>query len=244
VLLSVEQGKTKLHALEKLLGDCERAVRVRRHFFGRQAARLGGPDAGAALDGVPYAGYDYGAVVGRNCEAVVGYIPIPVGVVGPLVIDGTSTMLPMATTEGCLVASTNRGCKAISSAGGAATVLTRDGMTRAPVIKLPSCGRAAQLCAWCEVPANVDALAAAFSSTTRFGKLQAVHGRIAGNLVRAHCVEIGSAAAHLERPPPHTALTHPSSPPARPDPTTPCTPAHTSCRFIYDSSAQRAMRWA
>ena len=183
VLLSVEQGKTKLHALEKLLGDCERAVRVRRHFFGRQAARLGGPDAGAALDGVPYAGYDYGAVVGRNCEAVVGYIPIPVGVVGPLVIDGTSTMLPMATTEGCLVASTNRGCKAISSAGGAATVLTRDGMTRAPVLAMPTCGRAAALAAWVEVPANAALIAAAFASTTRFGKVRSVHGRVAAHYV-------------------------------------------------------------
>ena len=183
LVLAVERGQTKLHTLEKNLGDCERAVRVRRHFFARQMAKLGGAADPAAFDGVPYAGYDYGSVLGRNCEAVVGYVPIPVGVVGPLVIDGASAFVPMATTEGCLVASTNRGCKAISSAGGATTVVTRDGMTRAPVLAMPSCARAAALAQWCEVPSNAARIAAAFASTTRFGKLLSVKGRVAAHYV-------------------------------------------------------------
>lgn len=49
---------------------------------------------------IPYTGFDYGKVFGANCEIVIGYVPIPVGVVGPLTINGERVYIPMATTEG------------------------------------------------------------------------------------------------------------------------------------------------
>lgn len=67
-----------------------------------------------SLETIPYANYDYDSVIGKCCENVVGYVPIPLGMAGPLNIDGKSQYIPMATTEGTLIASTNRGCSAIT----------------------------------------------------------------------------------------------------------------------------------
>ena len=93
----------------------------------------------------------------------IGFVQIPVGVAGPLLLDGKEFTVPMATTEGCLVASTNRGCKAIYVSGGASSVLLRDGMTRAPVVRFPSAQRAAQLKFFLEDPLNFDSLAVVFN---------------------------------------------------------------------------------
>ena len=84
----------------------------------------------------------------------VGYVQIHVGVAGPLLLDGFEYTVPMATTEGCLVASTNRGCKAIYASGGASSVVLRDCMSRAPVARFSTAKRAAQLKFFLEDPFN------------------------------------------------------------------------------------------
>ncbi|CAM8884977.1 unnamed protein product [Rhodiola kirilowii] len=120
----------------------------------------------------------------------VGFVQIPVGIAGPLLLDGMQYYVPMATTEGCLVASTNRGCKAIYMSGGASSVLLRDAMTRAPVVRFDTARRAAELKFFLEDPMNFETLSIVFNRSSRFGRLQSVKCAIAGkNLyMRFSCV--------------------------------------------------------
>lgn len=129
---------------------------------------------GGGLRPLPFEGYDYNAVLGRCCENVIGFVPIPVGVAGPLVVNGDAVHIPMATTEGCLVASTHRGCKAITSSGGAACYVMDDGMTRAPCVRMPSAGRAAALKLWIAETSNFASVAEAFNSTSNYARLKSV----------------------------------------------------------------------
>ena len=66
------------------------------------------------MNKLPYENYEYSKVFGSCCENIIGYVPVPLGVAGPLLIDGNYYQIPMATTEGTLVASTNRGCTALT----------------------------------------------------------------------------------------------------------------------------------
>lgn len=74
-----------------------------------------------------------------NCENMVGAVQVPLGVAGPLKVNGEFAkgeyFLPLATTEAALVASVSRGCKAIGESGGAVVVTEKVGTTRGPVYK-------------------------------------------------------------------------------------------------------------
>jgi hydroxymethylglutaryl-CoA reductase (NADPH) len=155
IVASVVAGKIQSYVLEAKLGDCRRAAGIRRESLRRVTGR--------EMEGLPLDGFDYESILGQCCELPVGYVQLPVGIAGPLLLDGHRVYVPMATTEGCLVASTNRGCKAIAESGGASSVVLRDGMTRAPAVRFPSARRAAELMAFLEDPANFDTLALVFN---------------------------------------------------------------------------------
>lgn len=77
-----------------------------------------------------------------HCENLIGAITIPVGIAGPLPVNGEyvsgSYYIPLATTEGALVASVSRGCKAIREAGAVTVFADKVGTTRGPVFYTPS----------------------------------------------------------------------------------------------------------
>jgi len=95
-------------------------------------------------------------------------------------IDGEEFLVPMATTEGALVASTHRGMKAITKSGGASCVVINNGMTRAPLLRMPSVKRAVELKEWIEKMDNFYQVAAAFNSTSRFARLSSIKSCISG----------------------------------------------------------------
>ncbi|GMT31338.1 hypothetical protein PFISCL1PPCAC_22635, partial [Pristionchus fissidentatus] len=171
VLRLLNRGKAKSRELEGRLPDYETAVAVRRAFV-------------APLDRLaklPYTDYDYKFVTNACCENVVGYVPVPVGVAGPLKINGELPIyVPMATTEGALVASTNRGCTAIMKSGGVSAHIYAEGMTRAPVVQFERAHEAVKLKQWVDAPDNFAKLKSEFDASSRFAKLDRLEVRLDG----------------------------------------------------------------
>uniref|UniRef100_A0A8D3DM79 3-hydroxy-3-methylglutaryl coenzyme A reductase n=1 Tax=Scophthalmus maximus TaxID=52904 RepID=A0A8D3DM79_SCOMX len=162
------------YKLEAVLETPERGVAVRREML---SPKLPVPSALAHL---PYKDYDYAKVIGTCCENVIGYMPVPVGVAGPLLLDEKQFYVPMATTEGCLVASTNRGCRALSLSGGCHSSILADGMTRGPVVRLPSACRAAEVKVWLETSDSFSLIKEVFDQTSRFARLEKLLVSLAG----------------------------------------------------------------
>ncbi|XP_045813682.1 3-hydroxy-3-methylglutaryl-coenzyme A reductase 1-like [Trifolium pratense] len=172
IVRAVVSGSIPSYSLESKLGDCKRAAAIRNQVVERVTGR--------SLEGLPMEGFDYDSILGQCCEMPIGFVQIPVGVAGPLLLDGKEYTVPMATTEGCLVASTNRGCKAIYVSGGASAVVLRDGMTRAPVVRFNSAKRASQLKFFLEDSQNFDSLSHIFNKSSRFARLQSIKATMAG----------------------------------------------------------------
>lgn len=158
-----------LHKIESIIDDPVRGVKLRRRIISERAQL-----PAERLECLPYKHFDYTRVMNACCENVLGYVPIPVGYAGPLLLDGAKYFVPMATTEGALVASTNRGCKALSVRG--VTSYVEDvGMTRAPCVRFSSVSRAAEAKMWINDEQNYKRIKAEFDSTSRFGRLKECH---------------------------------------------------------------------
>ena len=172
----LREGSLKLYALEKELPP-EEAVRVRRAFIEAET--------GTSLAKVGSFSIGIDRVVKRNIENMIGTVQVPLGVAGPLRVKGEyadgSYYLPLATTEGALVASVNRGCSLITRAGGADVRIVRDGMTRAPVFAARDVVHAREVMAWVE--SHTEEIREAAESTTKHGKLSEVVTYVAGTSV-------------------------------------------------------------
>ncbi|WP_265110066.1 hydroxymethylglutaryl-CoA reductase (NADPH) [Halosolutus halophilus] len=171
----VREGDLRIHELEAH-ADADTAAEARRLFVERET----GTDLEAIGD------YTFPAEAAEpNIENMIGAAQVPMGVVGPVPVAGGAAdgeyHLPLATTEGALLASVNRGLSVIRSAGGADARVTKNGMTRAPVFRVDGVAEAAETVDWVE--GNVDALREAAESTTSHGELLAVEPYVVGDSV-------------------------------------------------------------
>ena len=171
----VREGDLRLYELEDH-ADADTAAAARRHLLAAET----GADLGTVGD------YAFDAADAEsNVENMIGAAQVPMGVVGPLPVDGGAAQgdhhLPLATTEGALLASVNRGVSTIRNAGGATARVLKSGMTRAPVFRVADVTEGAAVAEWVE--ANVDALAEAAESTTNHGELQSVTPYVVGDNV-------------------------------------------------------------
>ncbi|VEN56931.1 unnamed protein product [Callosobruchus maculatus] len=173
IVMLVDTKHVPAYNLEKAVKNPERGVKIRRKILENTLKRT------ESLINLPFRNYDYSKVLGACCENVIGYIPVPVGIAGPLLMDDKKYYIPMATTEGCLIASTNRGCRAIEKSG-IKTRLISDGMTRAPVVRFPSIVKASDAVTWLKDSDNFATMKKSFDSTSRFAKLQKITTHIAG----------------------------------------------------------------
>ena len=109
-----------------------------------------------------------------NIENFIGAAQIPIGLAGPLLVNGEYAkgefFVPLATTEGTLVASYNRGMKLLRESGGVITTLVDDAMQRAPVFIFKSAREAQKFGQWLKV--TFPEIKAKAERTTSIGKLR------------------------------------------------------------------------
>jgi hydroxymethylglutaryl-CoA reductase (NADPH) len=158
-------------------GDYTReAVNKRREFVRERT--------GAALQHVSSYSFDPSVAAG-NIELFVGVAQVPIGLAGPLLVNGEHAQgefyVPLATAEGTLVASYNRGMRLLHEAGGVTTTIVADHMQRAPAFLFSSAREARGFTRWLDE--HFDEIKAAAEATTRSGRLQEIERYSAGRIL-------------------------------------------------------------
>ena len=165
IIEKLSAGEMKLYQIDKYTENATEALEIRREFIEKYAD--------THLEHMANYSLDMNTAMQKNIENPIGTVQIPIAVAGPLKINGEHAndefFVPLATSEGALVASINRGCSAISNAGGVNARVIDDKMTRAPVLKCESVVQAVEVKKFFED--NFDELNSIAESTTSHGKL-------------------------------------------------------------------------
>jgi hydroxymethylglutaryl-CoA reductase (NADPH) len=140
-------------------------ARQRREFLKQRT--------GVTLQHVEHYSFDP-AILPGNVEQFIGVAQVPIGIAGPVLIDGEHARgefyVPLATAEGTLVASYNRGMKLLREAGGVKTTVIDDAMQRAPAFLFDSAREARAFGEW--LREHFDEIKQEAESTTRTGRLR------------------------------------------------------------------------
>lgn len=119
----------------------------------------------------------------QHIENFIGTVKLPVGIAGPLRVNGLHAQgdfhVPLATSEAALVASYSRGSVLISEAGGATAALLNEGVSRAPAFAFAGFEALGRFLGW--VLSHEEDIRRVAESTTRFGKLTGLQVSVEGN---------------------------------------------------------------
>ncbi len=178
ILEKLKTGEIGFHEIDKMVSTDE-AIELRRAAVSEQA--------GTHLQHIAHFSFDAENATKRNIENMIGAVQVPLGAAGPLCVHGEYAegefYIPLATTEGALVASVNRGCSLITACGGASVRIFDDKMTRAPVFRAKDVIGARRLVDWVKAPSNFQRIKEKAESTTRFGKLIDIQPFVSGRSV-------------------------------------------------------------
>jgi len=125
-----------------------------------------------------------------NIENFVGTVKVPLGIAGPLRVNGMHAqgdfLIPLATTEAALVASVSRGVSCINQAGGATAAVILEGINRDPCFSFETLIEVGQFLTWSAT--QYDEYKTRAEKTTRFGKLVDIKYMCEGNDVHVKFV--------------------------------------------------------
>jgi hydroxymethylglutaryl-CoA reductase (NADPH) len=178
LIRAIAEGRRRLHEVVPGL-SADEAAEVRR-----RALEL---KAGSTLTAIGSYALDARRASSLHCENFIGAAQIPLGVCGPLVIRGEHVLpdeelyVPLATTEGALVASINRGCRAARDAGGVVVRVDDVGMTRAPVFRSSGIEETRRFLAW--VDEHEEEIRRVAESTSRHLRLLEVRSQAFGSSI-------------------------------------------------------------
>jgi hydroxymethylglutaryl-CoA reductase (NADPH) len=135
-------GKIKFHELDKLAGE-NKAREIRLKAIEKKLD--------VKLDSI-----NSSLLSAEDCKAnienMIGSAQIPLGIAGPVLIQGENAtgdfFIPLATTEGALVASVNRGCSVINKCGGASALILKNEQSRSVLFKANSITDAKKFSEW------------------------------------------------------------------------------------------------
>jgi hydroxymethylglutaryl-CoA reductase (NADPH) len=140
--------------------------------------------SGVKLDHILHHSFDPHTVKG-NCENFVGVAQVPIGFAGPLQVHGEhvdgEVLIPLATTEGTLVASYNRGMKMLNLCGGAHVTVVADAMQRAPVFVFRNARAGREFVDW--VQGHLEEIRSVAESTSKVVRLQYIDPYVASKFV-------------------------------------------------------------
>jgi hydroxymethylglutaryl-CoA reductase (NADPH) len=140
-------------------------------------------NTGTTLSHVAHYSVDPATLPG-NIENFTGVAQVPIGIAGPLRITGEHARgefyVPLATTEGTLISSYNRGMRLLTECGGVTTTVLDDAMQRAPVFMFDNALQSREFGAWIEE--NFDEIRQKAESTTHIGKLRNIQQFAVGPL--------------------------------------------------------------